>query len=70
LPRFDLDLVEYLIEWCSGIKHETEAEIIEMDERYPELRKLTETELMPAAMVYSPLRPGEWLKRVFKAIFK
>jgi hypothetical protein len=70
LPRRDLDLVEFLIEWATGVRNHAQAEIIEMDHKYPELRKLTGTQLLPVDLIYHRIRPVNWLKRRFNAIFK
>jgi hypothetical protein len=63
-------LVDYLTEWVAGIMHHATAELMEMDARYPELRQLKGSELMPAEMVYRRIRPLNWLKRVLRSIFR
>jgi hypothetical protein len=69
-PRRDLDLVEYLIEWAAGVKHDALAEICEMDARYPELANLRGKQLMPDDRARERSGAGNWLKRAFKSILK
>jgi hypothetical protein len=69
-PRRDLALIEYLSEWACGVKYHATAEIMEMDFRYPELRSLKSSDLMPASMTYVSPEAGNCLKRAFKSIFK
>lgn len=68
-PRRDLALIEWVSEWAAGVKHHATADIMEMDLRYPELRNLRGTDLIPCSTRDRNLRPGNWLKRGFKAIF-
>jgi hypothetical protein len=68
-PHKALDLVEYLIGWAIGTENIHAAAIAEMDARYPQLRLLTSSDLMPAQIRAGRVRPGNWLKRAYKAIF-
>ena len=68
-PRRDLDLIEYLIEWATGVRNQATAEMAEMDDRYPELAHLRGSELMPASMVYKGQGRPNRLKRAFTFIF-
>ena len=69
IPRRDLDLIEYLMEWGSGVKNHALVDLAEMEGRYPELRYLKGTEIMPAKMIYRRLGRRNWLKRALKWIF-
>lgn len=69
-PRRDLDLIEYLIEWAIGVERHAANEIFEMDQQYPELRKLSLSELLPAQRTSAARAVWNWLKMAFKAIFR
>jgi hypothetical protein len=69
-PRPDLHLVEYLIQWAAGIKNAQLADIMEMERRYPALAMIPFTEILPPRYTDEGKRRGNWLKRVYKSIFK
>lgn len=69
-PRPDVHLVEYLIQWAAGIKNAQLADIMEMERRYPALAMIPFTEILPPRYTDEGKRPGNWLKRAWKSIFK
>jgi hypothetical protein len=68
-PRRDLYLIEFLIEWASGVERHAYGEIFQMDERYGGLRKLPLARMIPADLIYRPEGRRNWLKRLYKSIF-
>lgn len=68
-PNADLDVIEYLIEWAAGIRNIALSDVWQMDERYPELRRVPRSELVERKFSWKDLGAVKWLKRAFERCF-
>jgi hypothetical protein len=68
-PNADLDVIEYLIEWATGVRNYALADIERMDARYPELSRVPESQLVTPTSSWKDSAQAKWLKRAFKRLF-